>query len=92
MLQGRQRLLIAHHGLTVGRARQGFVSRLAAINQGLLPHFAPQGMLCQPFHLIVQPIPRQSLQRLDDACVQHAPPLVQQTPYATSWVRACLKV
>ena len=37
-------------------------------------------MVRQPFHLIVHPVPRQSLQRLDNARVQRPPPLVQQTP------------
>ena len=79
MLQGRQRLLEAHYRLAVGRARLGFVPGLAAIGQGLLPHLAPQGMLRQPFHLVVQSVPCQDLQRLNNMRVQHAPPLVQQT-------------
>ena len=33
----------------------------------------------QTLHVVVQPVPRQGFQRLDDACVQCAPPLVQQT-------------
>ena len=48
MLQGHQRLLVAHHRLAVGRAVLGFVPRLAAIGQGFVPDLAPQGMLRQP--------------------------------------------
>ena len=33
----------------------------------------------QPLHLVVPPVPRQGLQRLDNPGVQHAPPLLQQT-------------
>jgi hypothetical protein len=34
-------------------------------------------MLRQPFHLILQPVPRQGLQGLDNAPVQRSPPLLE---------------
>ena len=41
MRQGDERLLESRQRLAVGRARLGFVPRLEAVHQGLLPHLAP---------------------------------------------------
>ena len=67
MLQGHQCLFEAPYRLAVGRACLGFVPGLAAIHQRLLPRLAPQRMLRQPFHLVIPPVPRQGLKRLNDA-------------------------
>ena len=79
MRQGAERLLEAPHGLTVGRPRHGLLPRLSAVCQGLVPYFAPQGMVCQAFHLLGQLVPGERFESLDDASMQHPPPLLEQT-------------
>ena len=73
-----ERLLEVRHCLAMGRARHGLVSRLPAVHQGLVPHLAPQGMVRQAFDLLCQPVLSERFQSLDDASMQHSPPLVQQ--------------
>ena len=58
MWQGIERLLEVPHSLAVGRSHHGFLPCLSAVRQGLIPHLAAQGMLRQPLHLVVPPIPR----------------------------------
>ena len=79
---GDEGLLIQRHRFAVGRTRLSFVSGLAAIGQSLVPHLAAQGMLRQPLHLVVPPVPHQGLQRLDDtgATRAAAPAADSQTP------------
>jgi hypothetical protein len=79
MREGTERLLEVPCGLAVRRPRQGLLPRLSAVCQGLVPYLAPQGMLRQAFHLIVQPVARQGLPRLDNARVQRAPPALHET-------------
>ena len=78
MLEGTERLLEVLHGLAVGRPRHGLLSRLPAVRQGLVPHFAPQGMVRQAFDLLGYPVSGECLKGLDDAGMQHPPPLLQQ--------------
>src|SRR5262245_61321279 len=56
LLHGPQRLLEAHHRLPTGRARHRLVTRLAQVDDGLVPHLTPQGMVRQPFHLVGEPV------------------------------------
>ena len=69
MCQRRQRLLKIRHGLTVGRSRHGLLSCLPAICQGLVPHFAPQGMVGQVLDLLGQAVGGEAFEDLDDAGV-----------------------
>ena len=78
MREGTERLLEVPHGLAVGRPRHGLLPRLPAVRQGLVPHLAPQGMVRQAFDLLGHPVPGERLQGLDNAGVQHPPPLLQQ--------------
>ena len=78
MREGTERLLEVPHGLAVGRPRQGLLPRLPAVYQGLVPHFAPQGMVGQAFDLLGHPLSGERLQGLDDAGMQRAPPLLEQ--------------
>ena len=59
---------------------EGLRAGLLAVGHRLGPHLAAQGMMRQAFHLIVQSLPGQRLQRRDDARVQPAPPLLEQAP------------
>ena len=78
MREGTERLLEVPHGLAVGRPRHGLLPRLPAVRQGLVPHLAPQGMVRQAFDLLGHPVPSERLQGLDDAGMEHPPPLLQQ--------------
>src|SRR5207244_4392115 len=78
MLQGRQRLLQVRHGLAVGRARTRLDTRLAAIGEGLLPHLTPEGMVREAFDVFTAPLGIERFQRLHDASVEEAPPLVRE--------------
>ena len=62
----------------VSRLRQGLLSRLSAVRQGLVPHFAPQSMVRQGLDLLGQAIPSERFQACDNASMQHPPPLQQQ--------------
>ena len=79
MREGTERLLEGPHGLAVGRPRHGLLPGLSAVRQGLVPHFPPQGMVGQPFHLLGHPLPGQGFEDLDDPRVQGAPPLLEET-------------
>ena len=93
MLHGYQRLLEARHRLPTGRACHRLVARLAAVGDGLVPHLAPQGMVRQPFDLIGQAVAIRA-SRWPPQCrawrVRRRS--WRMVPYATSCVRACLKV
>ena len=78
MREGTERLLEVPHGLAVGRPRHGLLPGLPAVRQGLVPHFAPQGMVGQAFDLLGHPVPGERLQGLDDAGMQRPPPLLQE--------------
>jgi hypothetical protein len=80
MLQGRQRLLQVYHCLAIGRARTRLDMRLAAIGQGLLPHLAPECMVREAFDVFAAPRGIERFQRLHDARVEAAPPLVREIP------------
>ena len=78
MREGAERLLEVPHGLAVGRPRQGLLPCLPAVCQGLVPHLAPQGMVRQAFDLLGHPVPDERFEGLDDAGMQHPPPLLEQ--------------
>ena len=71
MRQGAERLLEAPHSLTVGRPRQGPVSRLSAVCQGLVPHFTLPGMVRQSLNELVLPVA--SVSQGPQRCVRAAP-------------------
>ena len=79
MLQGDQRLLKVPHNLPVGRTHLCLHPCLPAVGHGLLPHLPPQGMVGQAFDLLGQTVPA-SARGLDDAGMEHAPSLLEQTP------------
>ena len=69
--QGGHRL--AERGTAVGPG-----AGLSAIGDRFLPHFAPQGMVRQPFDLLGHPVLGERFERLDQARVQRPPPLLKQ--------------
>ena len=79
MLEGAERLLEVSCGLAVGRLCQGLLPRLPAVRQGLVPYFPPQGMVRQAFDLLGHPLSGERIEGLDDAGMQSAPPLLQET-------------
>ena len=80
MREGTERLLEVPHSLAVGRPRHGLLPGLPAVCQGLVPHLAPQGMVGQAFDLLGQAVGSEAFEGLDDAGVEHATALLQQTP------------
>src|SRR2546426_977439 len=75
MLQSAERLLEIPPSLGVCRPRQGLLSCLPAVCQGLVPHLPTQGMMGQTLDLLAHPLPRERLQGLDNVGMQGAPTL-----------------
>ena len=92
MLERAERLLEGPHRLTVGRMRHGFLSRLPAIRQGLVPHLAPQGMMGQAVDLLGHPVSGEHFHSRDDPGMEHPPPLLQQAPVGHLVRQGVLKV
>jgi hypothetical protein len=86
MLQRHERLLKAGHRFPIGRVCSGLGPGLSAVGQRFVPRFAPQGMMRQPFDLLVQPVAHQRFQGRDNACMEDAAPLVQEAA-----VRYCVR-
>ena len=80
VMQGHQRLLEGGHRLAVGRARQRPGPGLPAVGHGLVPHLAPEGMVRQPVDLLGEPLWRQPVEGFDNAGIEHAPSILEQTP------------
>ena len=78
MREGAERLLEELHGLAVGRLRHGLLSGLPAVRQGFVPDLTPQGMVCQALNLFGHPVSGELFQGLDDARMEHPPPLLQE--------------
>ena len=76
--KGLERLLEGRHRLAERTAFGGPGAGLLAVGHGLGPHFATQGVVRQVFDLLSPLLGCQRLERFDNACVQHAPPLQQQ--------------
>ena len=70
-------LLVSDHGLAERGAVEGPRASLLAVDDGLVPHFTPQGMLDQPFGLLGHPVSGERLQGLDDAGMEHPPPFLE---------------
>src|SRR5262245_38257978 len=79
MREGTERLLEIPPGLAVGRPCQGLLSRLSAVRQGLLPHLTPYGMVGQAFDVFHQASRGERFKRRDDAGMERASPLLEQT-------------
>ena len=93
MREGTERRLEVPHGLAVGLPRQSLLPRLTAVCQSLGPHLAPQGMVGQAVDLLRSPVGRECLKGASTiwacrACRRSW----RSVLYATSCVRACLKV
>ena len=76
--EGLERLLEERHRLTERGAVIGLGAGLPAVGHGLVPHLAPQGMVGQAFDLLGHPLGRERLEGLDNAGVEHPPPLLQE--------------
>ena len=76
--EGLEGLLEGGHRLAERGAVVGPGAGLLAVGHGLVPHLAPQGMVRQAFDLLGHPLGRERLEGLDNARVQHPPPLQQQ--------------
>src|SRR5215475_3121742 len=77
--EGLEGLLAGGHRLAERGAAVCPDAGLLAVRHGLVPHLASQGMMCQAFDLLPYPVRRERLQGLDNARVQHPPPLQQET-------------
>ena len=77
--EGLEGLLEGGHRLAERGAVVGPGAGLLAVGDGLVPHLAPQGMVRQAFDLLGHPLGRERLKGLDNARVQHPPPLQQET-------------
>ena len=75
--EGLEGLLEGGHRLAERGAVVGPGAGLLAVRHGLVPHLAPQGMMGQPFDLPGHPLPGECLEGLDDAGMQHPPPLLE---------------
>src|SRR5215510_9563315 len=64
LLEGGSRL--AERGTVVGPG-----ASLLAVGDSLVPHLAPQGMVCQAIDLLGPPLGRQRLKGLDNPRMQH---------------------
>src|SRR5262245_2022957 len=73
-----ERRLEVLYNLTAGRLCQGLFPCLPAVGQGLVPHFAPQGMMGQPFDLLGYPVPGKPLEGLDDSSMERPPSLLEE--------------
>ena len=76
--EGLEGLLEGGHRLAERGAVVGPGAGLLAVGHGLVPHLAPQGMVRQAFDLLGHPVGRERLEGLDNARVQHPPPLLQE--------------
>ena len=76
--EGLEGLLEGGHRLAERGAVVGPGAGLLAVGHGLVPHLAPQGMVRQAFDLLGHPLGRERLEGLDQARVQHPPPLQQE--------------
>ena len=76
--EGLEGLLEGGHRLAERGAVVGPGAGLLAVGHGLVPHLAPQGMVRQAFDLLGHPVGRERLKGLDQARVQHPPPLQQE--------------
>ena len=78
--EGLEGLLEGGHRLAERGAVAGPGPGLLAVGDGLGPHLPPQGMVRQAFDLLGHPLGRERLKGLDNAPVQHPPPLQQEAP------------
>ena len=78
MPQRHQRLLEAPYRFSVGRACGGLGTGLSTIREGFFPHLAPEGMVRQVFHLLIQAVRIQPFDRRDDPRVEGTPTLLEQ--------------
>ena len=79
MGQRRQRLLEVRERLPVGRAGEGLGPGLPEVGHRLLPRFAPQRVVGQPFDVLGQPVGIEPLDGLHDLAMEGAPPVLEQT-------------
>jgi len=77
MRESAKSLLEVPHGLVMGQPRYGLLPGLPAVRHGLVPYLAPQGMVCQAFDLLGHAVFGEYLKRLDQARMQHPPPLLE---------------
>src|SRR5262249_40631539 len=79
MLESLQRLLEVCHCLPVSRVLGRLGASLPTVSHGLVPHLPPPGMLGQALDLLGQSLGIESLKPLDNASMEGAPPLLEQT-------------
>jgi hypothetical protein len=73
--EGLEGLLEGGHGLAECGAVVGPGTGLLAVGHRFAPHLAPQGMVRQAFGLLGHSLGYERLEGLDQAPVQHPPPL-----------------
>ena len=76
--EGLEGLLEGGHRLAERGAVMGTGAGLLAVGHGLAPHLAPHGMVRQAVYLLSHSLGRERFDGLDQACMQHPPPLQQQ--------------
>src|SRR5262245_28951106 len=78
MLQGYQRLLKARHRFAVSRARERLSPSLPEVGYGLLPSFAPKGVMGYQFWAALAGLGKPFLQNLHNPAVMVSPGASQQ--------------
>jgi hypothetical protein len=78
MGRGGQRLLERRRGGAIGRPIERLGTRLAEIDDRLLPHLPADGMVGEPLDVLAPAIGREPSEGLGDAGVQRALPVVEQ--------------
>jgi hypothetical protein len=73
--EGLEALLEGGHRLAERGAIVGPSASLLAISDGLAPHLAPQGVVRQAFDRLGRPLRHERFEGLDQARMQHPPPL-----------------
>src|SRR5262249_4103237 len=79
MFEGCQGLLAARHAPSQGRTLERLGTGLPTVRHGLVPDLTPEGMLGQPFYLLGETVGIEPFAGCDDAGVQGATPLLQET-------------
>ena len=80
MREGLEGLLEVSHRLAERGTVVGPGTGLLAVGHGLVPHLAPNGMMGEPFHVLIEMIGMELLHRLDEAGVERASTILEQSP------------
>ena len=91
MREGTESLFEIAHSLLVGRPCQGFGASLPEIGDRLVPYFTPQGMMGKSLDSVIDATASRCLNSLDDSCMEHTSPLLEQTAIGDLMCQGMLK-